>query len=861
VRSSSLLTTLRSRSHVAGFILQNIFSVELAACNMRPVSPRVLHLSAFVVLVLFSLGACAHKNPVSAPTASLSGLSLACATSQACFEKAVQARRQGGSADAIDLLRKVADQIPHDRWTARANFLLGKWESENGRPEASGHLERAMVELPVIQDYALFYLGQSAMLRGDFVEAITRFDNLRVRTPESIWIPQAWYRSGEAAFTAGLYPQAGQRFEAFREIAPNDRLVPSALVYIGRSHLEQNEDEQAVSYFRQIWKRWPDLPQAQEAQLYLDQLQAKAVLIPPPTPEDRLTRVRRLSDALRYDQALQEAEALFVTEAHGPLRKPLLKQIGSLQYQLRRFDPANRSFEMLAQDLAGQPDYPEIVVWLGRIAYRRGDEVRLAEFEKELAVQPEEQGRPDLPAGQEGHARLLSLLGNLYEDHKKTEDAQATYRRLVEVFPQDPLAQEAAWRLGWMAFREGRWDSAVTEFDRFLSAYPQSPMAIQVLYWKAKSLEKLEETAQAASVYRQACQITRHSYYCRRAEEKLVILQAMATQGQGDNGNPELSEADFSTASKEPKTNPDVQTTPLIQELFLLGLEAEAADELNRLIMGTMQERAPSENKMDRFLSLNRILTEHGRYAQALRNLRLYSPEFLEKMRDDFPSDFWWIAYPQGMRNDVEAIAKESQVDPDLITAVIREESHYDPEAISSVGAIGLMQLMPTTAHWVAKRINLESYSRDQLHFPSVNVRLGAHYLAFLLDRFGGEPISAVAAYNAGPESVTRWKATVNTDDRDEFVETIPFQETRSFVKRVMRSYYEYERLQKSRQPDSAEINTGPSGRRAPSGNTDILGPSGRYDEPNGRSDNPTGKSGDSTGTNNVNVNGFLDNK
>jgi len=775
-----------------------------------------------MILVLFSLGACAHKKPAPVPTATPSGLFLACAVSQDCFEKAVQARRRGDSDEAVDLLRKVADQIPHDRWTARATFLLGKWESEEGRPEATGHLERAMIELPAIQDYALFYLGQSAVLRGDFVEAITRFDNLRARTPGSIWVPQAWYRSGEAAFAAGLYPQARQRFEAFREIAPNDRLVPSALVYIGRSHLEQDENEQAVSCFRQVWTRWPDLSQAQEAQLYLDQLQAKGVLIPAPTPDERLMRVRRLSDAMRYDQALQEAEALFVTEAAGPLRKPLLKQMGSLQYQLRRFDSANRSFEMLAQDLDGQPDYPEIVVWLGRIAYRRGDEVRLAEFEKKLADQPAEQTRSE-------RARLLSLLGNLYEDHKKTEDAQATYRRLVEAFPQDPLAQEAAWRLGWIAYREGSWDRAVSEFERFLSAYPQSPMTIQLLYWKAKSLEKLEETAQAAAVYRQACQITRHSYYCHRSEERLGILQSMMSQGQADTGNPELSGAKLPT---DPEGDSDVLTSLLIQELFLLGLEAEASDELNRLILRTMQDRTPSGSKMDRFLALNRVLTEHGRYAQALRNLTLYTPEFLEKTRNDFPPDFWWIAYPQGMREEVESIAKGSQVDPDLVTAVIREESHYDPEAISSVGAVGLMQLMPSTAHWMAKRINLEPLSRDQLRSPSVNVMLGSHYLAFLLDRFGGEPVSAVAADHAGPESVTRWKAIITTEDRDEFLEAIPFQETRSFVKRVMRSFYEYERLQKFRQPDSAEINT-----------------------------NPTGKSDDSTGTNSVNVNGFLDNK
>jgi len=778
------------------------------------------------MLTFFSLSACAHQKPVTAPTITPSILSLTCVTAQICFEKAVQVRQEGDSAQAMELLKKTLDQFPQDRWTARAVFLLGKWESEEGRPEAIGRLERAMVELPELQDYALFYIGQAALLRGDFMEAMTRFDDLRARTPKSIWIPQAWYRSGEAAFMTALYPQARQRFEAFREVSPNDRLVPSALLYVGRSYLEQGENEQAVSYFRQVWTRWPDLSQAQEAQLYLDQLQAKAVLVPAPTQEERLMRTRRLADSLRYEQALKEAEALFVTEASGPLRKPLLQQMGSLQYQLRRFESARRSFETLGQELIGQPDYPEIVVWLGRIAYRLGDEVSLAQLEGELAALSMEKDRPE-------RARLLSLLGNLYEDHQKTEEAQAVYRRLVEIFPQDPLAQEAAWRLGWMVYRASRWDQAVAEFERFLLVYPRSPMAIQVLYWKAKSLKRLGEIAQAASAYHQTCQITHHSYYCHRAEEELSSLPSIMAEGHTDDSNPELSEPEPSTGSETPGGDSDVIVSPVIQELYRMGLEAEAGDELNRFIQRASQDRAPPGNRMERFLALNRILTDHGRYAQALRNLKLYAPEFLEKIEDDFPPDFWWIAYPQGMRDEVEPIAKDSQVNPDLVTAVIREESNYDPAAVSPVGALGLMQLMPTTAQWMAKRINLESFSRDQLHSPSINIRLGAHYLAFLLDRFAGELILAVAAYNAGPDAVTRWKATIPAEDQDEFLEAIPFQETRSFVKRVMRSYYEYQQLQKFHQRNSSGIDTGPSGR--------YDGPSGRYDGPSGRYDGPDG--------------------
>ena len=726
----------------------------------------------------------------------------------------------------------MLDRFPPDIWTARAVFLLGKWESEAGRPEAVNHLERAMIELPELQNYALFYLGQTAILRGDPVEAMTRFDALKTRFPESIWIPQAWYRSGEAAFMSGLYPQARLRFESFREGFPKDRLVPSALLYIGRSYLEEGESEQAATYFRQIWIRWPDLPQAQESQAYLDQLQSKSVSVPAPTPEERLMRAKRLADTLHYDEALRETEALFETEAGGPLRKSLLQQIGSLQYQLRRFESARRSFETLAHEQTGQLVYPEIAVWLGRIAYRQGDEARLVQLESELAANPAERNRPE-------RARLLFLLGNLYEDHQKSEKAQAIYQQLFDVFPFDPLAQEAAWHLGWMAYRTSRWDQAAADFERFVLAYPKSSLAIQVLYWKAMSREKLGEADQAVSAYRQTCGITHHSYYCYRAKERLRSLETLKEQASTPGDRPFPTDPVSLSGSVETILSPFEKTpmlsdgyrlfpegvtrfpdedpvatdsavlfsegSPPIQELFLLGLETEAANELDRLAQ-------KSNGDKKRFLALNRILADHGQYAKAFRNLRLYAPEFRDRTEDDFPLDFWQITYPQGMREEVGLITQDIQVDPNLVTAVIREESSYDPEAVSSVGALGLMQLMPVTAQWVAKRIDLESFSRDQLYFPSVNIKLGAHYLAFLLDRFKGDRVLAVAAYNAGPDMVDRWKGAISTSDQDEFLEAIPFQETRSFVKRVMRSYHEYQGLEKIRQrgPDSDGIDRGP---------------------------------------------------
>jgi soluble lytic murein transglycosylase len=121
----------------------------------------------------------------------------------------------------------------------------------------------------------------------------------------------------------------------------------------------------------------------------------------------------------------------------------------------------------------------------------------------------------------------------------------------------------------------------------------------------------------------------------------------------------------------------------------------------------------------------------------------------------------------------------------------MREESGYRPEVISVSGARGLLQLMPTTAERVAREQRLEGFHADDLFLPSVNIRLGSAYLEGLLREFDGRKSAAIGSYNAGPQAVARWVAR-NTGEDDEFVEEIPYNQTRAYVKRVMRSLHAY---------------------------------------------------------------------
>ena len=154
----------------------------------------------------------------------------------------------------------------------------------------------------------------------------------------------------------------------------------------------------------------------------------------------------------------------------------------------------------------------------------------------------------------------------------------------------------------------------------------------------------------------------------------------------------------------------------------------------------------------------------------------------------------WPLVYPAGYSDLITKHAISSNLDPFLVYAIIREESWFNKEAVSPAGALGLMQLMPGTAKRVAK----ESYAgRESLFDPEVNIELGTRFFSERLSQFDGNIFLAIASYNAGPEAVEKWMNELDGVELDEFIEDIPYKETREYVKKVFRSYMEYNRLYK----------------------------------------------------------------
>ena len=170
--------------------------------------------------------------------------------------------------------------------------------------------------------------------------------------------------------------------------------------------------------------------------------------------------------------------------------------------------------------------------------------------------------------------------------------------------------------------------------------------------------------------------------------------------------------------------------------------------------------------------------------------------EFVRHGGVNIPQRFWQILFPLNHWPSIQREAARRAIDPYLVASIIRQESGFEPATVSNAGAIGLMQIMPAEAQTIATRAGIaEPITRERLFDPEVNIAVGAAELSQKLQDMHGEPILAIAAYNAGTEAVGNWLAQTPIDDVDLFVESIPYAETKLYVKTVSRNRFEYRRI------------------------------------------------------------------
>jgi soluble lytic murein transglycosylase len=363
------------------------------------------------------------------------------------------------------------------------------------------------------------------------------------------------------------------------------------------------------------------------------------------------------------------------------------------------------------------------------------------------------------------------------------EDASAddVFREMYRRFPTGTHAARAAWKIGWRAYREGRFTETVSFFERAAVDFPRSDYRPAWLYWTGRAHERLGAPAVAAERYTLATADYLNSYYGRLASRRL-----------GGRAHPPRV---FSEAAAVP-TSPVPPNEPVVRALLDAGLYGDALNELRyaRRVWGD----SPAILATEAWVSLQQGQTETGsRRFNLLRGsintMRRAYPQFMAAGGEELPREVLTVIFPLAYWDLIRKHSAQYDLDPYLVAALVAQESTFVSDIRSHANAYGLMQLIPSTARQMARQLKL-TYSSRLLTNPEANVRMGTLYLSQKIAEFGGLHL-AIASYNAGEAAVRRWMAERPGIEAEEFIDDIPYPETQNYVKRLLGTTEDYRRL------------------------------------------------------------------
>jgi soluble lytic murein transglycosylase len=384
-------------------------------------------------------------------------------------------------------------------------------------------------------------------------------------------------------------------------------------------------------------------------------------------------------------------------------------------------------------------------------------------------------------------AEALLSAANMYLLKPDPARAASLYLELQQRFPTGKYAAYAHWKAAWLNFRQGKKDDAKALLETQVEQYPASNEVVPSLYWRARLAENEHDYGRARAWYLKIVNRFRQYYYGDLARERLKTIPADPATA----ADPRLE--------KIPPA-PPVKTLAELTEIPPDNLRAQKSlllenGALYDLAVRELQNAAADGDSPWAAAQIAHVYQDEGRYDRALQTLKRALPGYFGMDLDELPRPYWEGLFPRAYWDELKRYAEGNQLDPYLVAALVRQESEFNAGAVSRANAIGLMQLLPGTGRRMARELSLRGYSVGMLTSPATNLQLGTRYFHQLLDKFGGNVEYALAAYNAGADRVEDWRASGEFRDNQEFVESIPFTETREYVQAIMRNTGVYRRL------------------------------------------------------------------
>jgi soluble lytic murein transglycosylase len=643
---------------------------------------------------------------------------------------------------------------------------IGEIEHQQQIPEALRHLDSASQRLPSLRDYPAFFTATGRLQLAQYADVQRALSPVWSRTPTSPLVARSVYLQANAL----LGGDQAQAALAFIEKHLADISKPGGELLLTRAAEALDDSRAAQTHAERIFTDYPLAPEAADAEAALQNYPALS-------PDARYRRCVKLIEGGDYGRARRELTALL------PVMPPA--SLGNVRLKLAQVDVQTKAYQKAYDALrilkvtAREADAERLFL-LVRCARRLDHPDQFNEFLDHLAQQ-HPQSRWRLEA--------LLAAADYYYVQNDIASYEPLYRTCAESFPSEPQAAECQWKVAWTEYFR-RSPKAGTSLEAFVERYPGSEKVPAALYFLARLAETKKDWASARADYDAIAGLYPNYFYATLAREKLTDKNLL-------HAAPAAAEQAWLESVALPKDKqfagfePSKVTKERIERARLLvaaGLDDFAEAELQ---FGGKHDGQPQVIAVE-LAELNNL---HDSPDKAIRYIKQLAPNYLSIPLESAPERFWKLAFPLPFRDSLEQYCRERSLDPFLVAALIRQESEFNPKVISHANAYGLTQVLPSTGREISRRLNLRGFRPDMLFTPETNLQIGTYFLRSLFDRLQGSWEAALASYNAGPSRVARWLHWGEFREPAEFIETIPFNETRNYVQSVLRNAELYRRL------------------------------------------------------------------
>ncbi len=627
-------------------------------------------------------------------------------------------------------------------------------------------LNRAKLHAGDLGDYVTYYLGTSYFQTSRNAEAIANLADFGKMHPDSLLVRDA------AVSDADVLMQEGQPAEAAAILETMRLPVRSDLeLALGKAYAASGQTAKAAETLANIYYTMPTSADADAANTELKKLSVTFA----PTISQRKTRAEGLVKHHRYADAAEEYRSL-ANESIPPIRPAMELELADALHRSGRNRDANQALASMGP-VTGEENAQRLYL-LGQVAFSASDNDAFYRTVADLR-----QAAPTSPWLDQS---LLSAA-NLHLVHHEYDQALDMFRESQQRFPNGPRASYVHWKAAWLTLRQGRNAEAKKAFEEQIALYPAGAETPAALYWRARLAEEDNQPVMARAFYQKLSERYRNFYYAELARERMKHL-------------PAASEAvtEFAILDRVPPLGSDAKVTdtqPPSDELHVQKAELLANGGLVDFAVRELQAVPPAESGSWLPAETARLYVATGHYDLAIEAMKHSAPNYFALDIPDLPRMYWEALFPKPYWNDLKRNAAANGLDPYLVASLIRQESEFNPSAVSRANAVGLMQLLPKTGKVVARQVKMKRYNASQLYTPAVNLQLGTKYFRGMVDKFGGSFEYALAAYNAGSDRVEEWLGQGKYRDPQEFVESIPFTETREYVQAILRNASVYKQI------------------------------------------------------------------